>query len=168
MVRIALLSALPLLSYGQPWLPFDQSLPCLIKPSTTVAAGETLEFQLFNARNSTCDATLNFADSAYLPMVVTVKPRNCAGDQTASFSIPCNAPNGTAALQWQCAGQQATSCAILNITGGTGDYEKFQMERVDSAAYVHCWNNSVFISEPTGSSVDSGLYPVPTICFEGL
>lgn len=43
---------------------------------------------------------MNFVDPNFLPLTLTVSPRNCAGDQIARFGVPCNAPNGTIALQW--------------------------------------------------------------------
>lgn len=60
----------------------------------------TFSNRLFNSRNATCEATLNFANPEFLPITITAKPRNCAGDQMAQFDIPCNAPNGTVAVQW--------------------------------------------------------------------
>lgn len=45
MHRFTLLLALPWISLGHSWLPFDQSLPCLTSPVVSVKAGDTLEFQ---------------------------------------------------------------------------------------------------------------------------
>ena len=115
MIGITLL-LLPTLSLGEILLPFENSLPCLINPVAQVNAGDKLDFQyvsilktlgamliglyrLFNSRNASYEATLNFADPTFLPLTIMVTPHNCSGDQTASFKIPQSAPNGTAALQ---------------------------------------------------------------------
>ncbi|KAF2680641.1 hypothetical protein K458DRAFT_407126 [Lentithecium fluviatile CBS 122367] len=73
---------------------------------------------------------------------MTVRPRDCAGDQSALIDVPCNAPNGTVAVQWQCAGNQATSGALLNITGGRGDIKRLQVEVLTKLPRVACLNSS--------------------------
>jgi hypothetical protein len=40
----------------------------------------------------------------------------------------------------QCIGQQAVSCSLLNVTDGTGDVEKFQLEQEVAKASVTCQN----------------------------
>ncbi|KAF3005588.1 hypothetical protein E8E13_000031, partial [Curvularia kusanoi] len=131
MIKAAIVTSLPILVQSQTWLTLDQALPCLISPTLGVHAGQTLDFHLFNSRNSTCEATLSFANSSFLPISWTVAPRNCAGDQIASFNVPQHSPNGPAAVEWHCTGHKATSCTVLNINGGSSDYENLVLELED-------------------------------------
>jgi hypothetical protein len=55
---------------------------------------------LFNGRNSTCEATLNFENPMLLPISWIVVPKSCAGDQKVTFDVPDAAPNGTVLLTW--------------------------------------------------------------------
>ncbi|KAF2194737.1 hypothetical protein K469DRAFT_706221 [Zopfia rhizophila CBS 207.26] len=161
MIEFAFLLAFPSLSFCESWA-FDQSLPCLVNPVASVRAGETLNFQLFNSRNSTCEVTLDFADPAFLPLSLTVHPRDCAGDQTASFILPLSVPNGTVTLQWQCVRSPSKSCLLLDITGGTGDHEKIQLEQADLTAHVKCGNSTSFLSPIPGQSPNSFTLSTPT------
>jgi hypothetical protein len=43
---------------------------------------------------------MTFDNSTFLPVAATVRPKNCAGDQSARVLIPESAPNGTAAVEW--------------------------------------------------------------------
>ncbi|CAI6338107.1 unnamed protein product [Periconia digitata] len=152
--------ALPPLCVSQRWLPFDRPLPCMTRPVSLINAGDTLEFYLSNSRNSTCEMTIDYFDPAFLPYSVTVKPKNCAGDQMANYSIPCNSPNGLISVSWQCVGSQALSCSLLNITGGSEDYEQLQIEISEALPQVTCLRNiSSLRTEPTVLTNGSGLIP---------
>jgi hypothetical protein len=96
-------------------IPFDQTLPILTSPVIQARAGQELNYQyeskvlvlsqligcrVANFRNESCQATLSFQNSSFLPVSAVVIPKNCAGDQTARFRIPLSVPNGTAAVEW--------------------------------------------------------------------
>ncbi|PVH91493.1 hypothetical protein DM02DRAFT_734160 [Periconia macrospinosa] len=145
---------LPLVCFGQRWLPFDRPLPCMTKPISLINAGDTLEFHLSNSRNTTCEMTIDHSNPAFLPYSMTVKPRSCAGDQIANFSVPRGSPNGIASVSWQCIGSQALSCSLLNITGGSRDYEQLQKELAAVEPQVTCLRNasSLYHSVPVMSN----------------
>ncbi|KAF2176874.1 hypothetical protein K469DRAFT_721864, partial [Zopfia rhizophila CBS 207.26] len=119
-------------------------LSYLINPVASVRAGETLNFQLFNSRNSICEVTLDFADLIFFLLLLTVHPWDCAGDQTASFILLSSVLNRT------CVRSPSKSCLLLDITDGTGDYEKIQLERADLTAHVKCGNSTSFLSPIPG------------------
>jgi hypothetical protein len=97
----------------------------------------------------------------------------------AELKIPSSSPDGIAAIQWysytqcairhsintyfrQCIGQQAVSCALLNITNGAGDPEGYELEKDNSFARVHCYNQSSFL-QSTSDLAQPALTPVPTL-----
>ncbi|KAF2028947.1 hypothetical protein EK21DRAFT_90163 [Setomelanomma holmii] len=127
----------------------------------------TLLSLLFNGRNSTCEATLRFSNPSYLPLSWTVQPLNCAGDQTATFKVPVESPNGTVVLEWQCAGHRTTSSTLLNITGGLGEWEQLNLERDRIAPVVTCQNSSSLMRAflPNSSPGTTIVVPDPaSIC----
>ncbi|KAH3938389.1 hypothetical protein HBH98_254700 [Parastagonospora nodorum] len=131
-------------------VPFDQTLPVLTSPVVQVEAGRDLHFQLVNFRNVTCHGTLMFSNATYLPISGVASPRDCAGDQIAKFRVPHSAPNGAAALEWQCSGVDGTSVNLLVISGGTGDWEEFLAESGIACIIVQCRTNTTS-TMPAGS-----------------
>ncbi|OAL07205.1 hypothetical protein IQ06DRAFT_299852 [Phaeosphaeriaceae sp. SRC1lsM3a] len=107
--------------------------------------GSNKSCRLFNGHNSTCEATLSFANPLYLPVSWTVVPKNCAGDQVASLNVPTSSPNGSVLMTWQCTGYSTTSSTLLNITGGCGDVARFNAERRKSVPTVSCRNSSALL-----------------------
>ena len=45
----------------------------------------------------------------------------------------------------QCVGQRATSCSLVSIAGGSGDYNAFQVDQASVTARVTCWNSTSFL-----------------------
>ncbi|KAF2727569.1 hypothetical protein EJ04DRAFT_529325 [Polyplosphaeria fusca] len=157
------------MALDMPWLPVDVTLPCLINPIPRVGAGSQLDFQVFNSQNSTCEATLNFNNTEFLPVSVSVSPRNCAGDQIARLKVPQNVPSGTAFVQWQCIGERATSCVAIDITDGKGNFELLKLELDDLTPEVICRSiSSANSTSGRPSSTPVVVAPVTTSCSDTL
>ncbi|PVH90697.1 hypothetical protein DM02DRAFT_664783 [Periconia macrospinosa] len=125
---------------GQSLLPFDQILPILWSPVVSVQAGQEIAYQLSNARNVSCEATIHFQNSTFLPITMRVRPKPCAGDQNAFFTLPVAVPDGMMAVEWECSGSNATLVDIMAVSGGTGDSEALLQE--ETCMVVECRNTS--------------------------
>ena len=111
---------------------FDSSLPCLVQPVSRMQSGDELLFQyvfwsfsdiflildrLFGSYNSTCEATMIFESSNFLPISALAIPRNCSGQQMARMKIPTDIPSGLAAIQWLVNSLVRTSSTLTNHLG---------------------------------------------------
>ncbi|KAF2849426.1 hypothetical protein T440DRAFT_519025 [Plenodomus tracheiphilus IPT5] len=123
-------------------VPFSQPLPVLTSPVVQARAGEELHYQLLNSRNISCQATITFQNTTFLPLSALARPKDCAGDQVAKFRIPKSSPNGAAALEWECSGIDGTALDLMVISGGDGDWDLFSAENEADCVTVNCRINS--------------------------
>ncbi|KAJ5035196.1 hypothetical protein J3E74DRAFT_423716 [Bipolaris maydis] len=62
-------------------VPFNPILPVLTSPLVQTKAEEELHYQLVNVGNTTCQATLTFDNTTFLPISAIANPKECAGNQ---------------------------------------------------------------------------------------
>jgi hypothetical protein len=56
--------------------------------------------KMMNLLNSTCEVTISFSNTEYLPITATVTPLNCTGNQVASLVLPASIVNGLTSVEW--------------------------------------------------------------------
>jgi hypothetical protein len=171
-MRSLYFSAFPVAAILSQIIPFDQTLPVLWNPVAQVEASQEITYQyvcmplvttLFindirfaDSRNVSCEATINFQNSSFLPYTMHARPRQCAGNQNVHFQLPHSVPNGLIAVEWymilprkyallnlfrQCSEATATAIDLMVVTGGGGDSEKLLRESQDAQIVVECRSN---------------------------
>ncbi|TVY73792.1 hypothetical protein Focb16_v006016 [Fusarium oxysporum f. sp. cubense] len=99
----------------------SQSSLCFNGPSIPLEAGvSVLSAMIDLPLEGRCEATMQFADSAFLPIRFSFDKVKCEGQQINKLRVPRGVSNGEAEVIWQCAGL-APSYSRAVISGGDAD-----------------------------------------------
>ncbi|KAG4278823.1 hypothetical protein FPRO04_06144 [Fusarium proliferatum] len=94
---------------------------CFNGPSIPLEAGVSVLSAVIDLpQEGRCEATLQFADSEFLPVRFSFDKIKCEGQQINKLRVPRSVPNGEAEVIWQCAGL-APICNRAVISGGDAD-----------------------------------------------
>ncbi|KFZ16435.1 hypothetical protein V501_02228 [Pseudogymnoascus sp. VKM F-4519 (FW-2642)] len=78
----------------------DHTEICLSNPEATIQAGSVATATIDNPLGKACEATVEFANSDFLPLHFGLKRIRCDGLQLGQITIPLEAPNGDARILW--------------------------------------------------------------------